>query len=194
MEVALGWIVPKVLGFEVAYSVHPYHGKPDLLNKLSARLRGYSAWMPPTMRIVVLVDRDDEDCVGLKDRIEQAALACGLRTRTRHGPARAQVVIRIVVEELEAWYLGDPDAIRAAYPRVAASTLRSARFADPDTVRGGTWEALERLLKRAGYHASGLPKIDVAHAIARHMNIDANRSKSFRTFVAALRAFRSGGR
>ena len=55
-------------------------------------------------------------------------------------------------------------------------------YRDPDAIAGGTWEALERVLQRAGYFRSGLRKIEAARAIAEHMDPARNRSASFRSF------------
>jgi len=45
--------------------------------------------------------------------------------------------------------------------------------------QGGTWETFERILKRAGYFQTGLRKIEVARAIAEHMDPSRNASPSF---------------
>jgi hypothetical protein len=64
-EAAVSVLLPKSLP-AIDVSVHPHQGKLDLLDKLPARLKGYSSWIPATWRIVVIVDRDDEDCEELK--------------------------------------------------------------------------------------------------------------------------------
>ena len=47
---------------------------------LPDRLRGYSRWLPNDARIVILVDRDDDDCLRLKRVMGQAAAEAGLCT------------------------------------------------------------------------------------------------------------------
>ena len=92
-----------------------------------------------------------------------------------------------MIEELEAWFFGDPDALRAAYPRVSRTLERKARYRDPDAVPGGTWEALLRVLQRAGYYKGvPLPKLEAANRIAQHMDPERNRSRSFQAFRAGL--------
>lgn len=55
----------------------------------------------------MLLDRDDDDCLELKDRMEQAAITSGMRTKSI-APAEPYVVVnRLAIEELEAWYFGD---------------------------------------------------------------------------------------
>ncbi|HEO69753.1 MAG TPA: DUF4276 family protein [Candidatus Hydrogenedentes bacterium] len=84
--------------------------------------------------------------------------------------------------------LGDVKAIEAAYPRVRASVAGKARYRDPDKIKGGTWEALERVLQRAGYHRGGLAKIKAAQDIVSHMDPSRNTSRSFQVFREGLLA------
>ncbi|WP_375341409.1 DUF4276 family protein [Lyngbya sp. CCY1209] len=49
-----------------------------------------------------------------------------------------------------------------------------------------TWEALERVLKRAGYHKGGLEKYKASGDIAQHMTPEVNRSQSFQVFYRSL--------
>ena len=53
-----------------------------------------------------------------------------------------QVVNRLAIEELEAWFFGDVEALHAAYCRVSINLQDQARYRDPDAIRGGTYEAL----------------------------------------------------
>jgi hypothetical protein len=93
---------------------------------------------------------------------------------------------RIAVEELEAWYFGDWTAVCAAYPRVPQTVPSNPRYRDPDAVAKGAWEALERILRKAGYFKTGLRKIELARAVAPHMDPEKNRSHSFRALRSAL--------
>jgi hypothetical protein len=185
MEAALRLIIPKI-SQGLSFEVYPYRCKQDLLGKLPARLRGYAAWLPPDWRILVILDRDDEDCAALKRRLEEVARYAGLKTRAQRGTGGFQVVNRLAIEELEAWFFGDWDAVRTAYPGVDQNIPNKSKYRDPDAISGGTWEALERILRRAGYFQTGLRKIEAARAIAQHMNPAANRSQSFRAFRDAL--------
>lgn len=184
-EAFLDGLLRRLLG-TVSYSIYPFQCKDELLKRLPDRLRGYSAWLPENFRIVILVDRDDDDCRELKAKLEQSAQNVGLATRSRRAQDQFAVVNRIVIEELEAWYFGDWEAVRAAYPRVPTAVPRRAPFRDPDGIRGGTWEAFERVLKRAGYFKTGLRKIEAARAIALHIEPTRNRSRSFQVFRDAV--------
>jgi hypothetical protein len=186
-EAALINLVPKIVP-GVAFDIHVHNGKPDLLDKLPGRLQGYRYWLPDDWRILVLIDEDRQDCTVQKSQLEQIAHGAGFRTR---GSAQArqayEVVNRLAIEELEAWFFGDVAAIAAAYPRIPLTLGKRARFRDPDAIPGGTWEALERVLQKAGYYPGGLPKIEAATAISEHMNPERNTSKSFQVFRDALR-------
>jgi len=61
MERALQLIVPKIIG-DLSFRIYPHQCKQDLLGNLPSRLRGYAAWLPENYRVVVVVDRDDDDC------------------------------------------------------------------------------------------------------------------------------------
>ncbi len=186
MEAFLRSLLARKLPADCDFEIHPFQGKADLLDKLPARLRGYSSWLPKDWRIIVVVDRDDEDCKPLKNRLEAIAKAAGLQTRTQARNRPWQVVNRIAIEELEAWYFGNWPAVRRAYPRVSANIPSQASHRDPDAIRGGTWEAFERVLNRFGYYKAGMPKIEVARAIAAELDVAENRSPSFSAFLSAL--------
>ena len=186
MEAFLRALLPRLLPQDRTFEVHAFQCKSDLLGKLEARLRGYAAWLPADWRIVVVVDRDDDDCRDLKRQLEAISERAGLRTRTRAGNAQWQLVNRIAIEELEAWYFGDWEAVRAAFPRVPVTVPQRQGFRDPDAVAGGTWEAFERVLQRHGYFKGGLNKIDAARAIGAHIAPERARSHSFAVFCEAI--------
>ena len=81
---------------------------------------------------------------------------------------------------------GDWEAVRRAYPRVSAAIPRRASYRDPDAIKGGTWEAFERVMKKHGYFTTGLRKVEAAEAIAAHINPSRNQSGSFRVFRGIL--------
>ena len=183
-EVALQVLVPKMILGRATFACHVMGGKKTLLKELPTRLRGYSRWLPPDWRIVVLVDRDEEDCKRLKAKLEKLCQTAGLISKTV-ADGEAQVINRIVVEELEAWFFGDVRALRKAFPRFPDISQKAA-FRNPDQIRGGTWETLERLLQKAGYYKGGIPKIELAKTITPYMEPAWNTSKSFQTFRQAL--------
>jgi hypothetical protein len=186
METFLRQILLRLLGADVSFEIHSHRGKADLLAKLRPRLRGYAKWLPKTTRIIVVVDRDDDDCLTLKQQLEAQASASGLQTRTVTGDRSWRVLNRIAVEELEAWYFGEWSAVRAAFPNLPPSVPHQAPYRNPDGVAGGTWEALERVLQRSGYFAGGLRKVEAARRIGQHFDPSACQSPSFAAFRDAL--------
>lgn len=110
----------------------------------------------------------------------------GLLTRSQAGGGQWRIANRIVIEELEAWYFGDWGAVLRAYPRVSPNIPRRVSYRDPDAIRGGTWEAFERVMKKHGYFATGLRKVEAAEAIAAHIDPDRNQSVSFGVFQGVL--------
>lgn len=188
MEAALERLLPKLLG-DVEFEIFRFQCKDDLLKHLPNRFKGYSAWLPASWVILVLVDLDDEACRDLKTRLEAMAAHAGLLSKTAAGHGgRFQVVNRIAVEELEAWFFGDWQAVQNAYPRVSSTVPQKAAYRDPDAIAGGTWEALERVLKQAGYFSSGLRKIEFAREVAPYLEPERNTSRSFRAFSNAISA------
>ena len=186
MESFLRVLLPRLLPDGPTFEVHAFQGKPDLLNNLERRLRAYAKWLPADWRLVVMVDKDNDDCLPLKARLEQLAHQAGLRTRSAAREAPWQLVNRVVVEELEAWYFGDWEAVCASYPRVNPDLPRQARYRDPDSIKGGTWEAFERILMRHGYFVTGLRKTEAARTVAAHVDPRRSRSRSFINFWKAV--------
>lgn len=178
-------ILPKILRSEDSFQIHPYSGKKNLLSRLPGRLRGYKKWIPPDYRIVILIDRDRDDCTLLKQKLEKIVAEAGLSTKTApHYDGSFQVLNRIAVEELEAWFLGDMEAVASAYSGVPPTLNTKKKYRDPDAI-ANAWETLERVLQRAG-HPGRLQKIRAASNISRHMVPERNRSASFLSGAAGV--------
>jgi hypothetical protein len=186
MEAFLRALLPRLLPHDRTFEVYAFQGKSDLLGKLADRLRGYAKWLPDDWRIIVVVDRDNDDCVQLKQRLEAIARQAGMHTRTRAGSASWQLVNRIAIEELEAWYFGDWLAVRTAYPRVSINVPNQQKYRDADSIAGGTWEAFERVMQQHGYFKQGLRKIEAARVLGGLIDTQRNRSPSFRHFQQAV--------
>ena len=132
--------------------------------------------------MLVVVDLDTQDCIKLKQELLGVLQACNPRPTT---------LFRIAIEECEAWLLGGPDAVKAAYPNAKAPVLN--RYAQDSIC--GTWEVLADAvhrggsapLKRAGHPTAGRAKCDWARNIAPRMDVSRNRSKSFQVFRDGVR-------
>ena len=186
MEAFLRTLLTRLLPDDRTFEIHSFQGKSDLLGKLQARLHAYASWLPDDWRVVVLTDRDNDDCGLLKEQLETIAETAGLRTRTRAEGRTWQLANRLAIEELEAWYFGDWQAVLSIYGRVSATIPNRAGFRDPDGISGGTWEAFERILKRCGYFTTGLRKVEAARAIAAQLDPDRNRSHSFQSLFQVI--------
>lgn len=191
MEIAIRELLPKMAA-SITFQVSRHQCKAELLARLGERLAGYRKFLPESHRILVLVDRDNDDCHALKQRLEDIAAFRRFSTITNRGPEHSWTVAnRIVIEELESWYFGDWDAVRAVYPRVPATIPRKAPFRDPDAIGGGTWECFERVMQSAGYFKGGLRKLEAARAISPQLVPDRNSSRSFRAMYNLIKSLRA---
>ena len=187
-EAFLQGLLPKLVPGGTTWNPIVFQGKTDLLGNLERRLKGYKSWMPEDWKIVVLIDEDRANGRELKARMEAASAAAGFSTKTAATGGKFVVLNRIAVEELEAWFFGDAVALATAFPGVSPTLGAKAAYRSPDAITGGTWEALERVLQRAGYYGGGLPKIEVAREMAMHMEVGRNTSPSFQIFVRGISA------
>jgi hypothetical protein len=182
MEEVLRYLLPKIIGNRAGWKVINMRSKGRLMKELPNRLRGYKKRIDrgEKIKIIVLVDRDNDDCHALKQQLEAMAHNAGLQTKATAGKGGAfQVVNRIAIEELEAWFIGDTKALQSAF-----TSLRGIRFpnsfSNPDN--GGTCERLHHFLKQNGIYRNSFPKIEAARNIAKHMDPARNRSRSFQVF------------
>ena len=145
----------------------PHEGKSDLERSLVRKLR---AWRTPGVRFVVMRDQDSADCREVKDR---------LRNLCEQG-GRPDSLVRVVCRELEAWYVGDLDALTAAFPRAARrvrSKMARQRFDNPDEVVQPA-RALADLIPT-------FQKRSAAIAIGALLSRE-NRSRSYQVFLEGV--------
>ena len=185
MKAFLEVLLPRLLPANIDFTIQAFKGKQYLLKNLLPRLRGYKRWLPSDWRLVVMIDQNGDDCRDLKAQLEEAAYKSGLITRTQAGGSLWQVVNLIVIEELEAWYFGDWEAVCTAYPRVSPNIPKKKGYRDPDGIQG-TWESFEQILQGYGYFKPRLRKIEAAQAVAAHFDPDRNSSRSFAVFRDAV--------
>lgn len=205
-RIAVDAILEKILGSNGArhsWKTHGYKGlgripadlrgrtdpaKRILLDRLPNLMRGYGKSLDASSAVVVVVDLDDRDCIAFKRELLDVLDACD---------PRPNALFRIAVEENEAWLLGDPAAVKAAYPRAKAPVL--ARYRQ-DAICG-TWEVLadavhaggSATLAKSGYPETGRAKCEWAGKVAPHIDPDRNRSPSFRAFRDGVRRLAAGG-
>jgi hypothetical protein len=169
MKVFLDGLLPRLFP-DLKFLCIQHEGKGDLRASLPRKLR---AWREPGVRFVVLQDNDGGNCVALKE---------GLR-RLCEENGRGDVKIRIACQELEAWYLGEPEALAEAYGDEDLRGLgQKARFRDPDSVRKPS-EEVKRLVP-------GFQKVSGARLMSGYVSKDRNASHSFRVLLEAIEAER----
>lgn len=184
-EVALNILLPKLLPSDATWNCYPHRGKTDLFQRLPGRLKTYARQLPhqPELRVVILMDADT-DCRRRKAELEQVVAEAGLLTKTTAAGQPFRILTRLAVQELEAWFLGDREAIQAAYPRVRPQHFSGLPH-DPDTI-ADTWETLWRVLREGKYYRAGKAKVEWAETIALKMAPDRNTSPSFQYFRQGL--------
>lgn len=155
-----------------------------LLNDLATYLRGFnrSLYRIPSV-IIVVVDNDDRNTEGFRKELEEVA---------QKNMIVVDHVFCIAVEEVEAWLLGDEQALLTAYPQAKLHILHSYI---QDSICG-TWEVLADVVYPGGRqkmqkeHLSfieiGRLKSEWAKNIGIYMNLDSNRSPSFHYFIAEI--------
>ena len=200
--IALSTLMRKIIGEygnPHTWRIHKHRGigsipenpenKPDkrnqtLLHNLPSKLRGYGRAMTTEEAVVVLVDLDRNDCNAFKNKLTNLLTYCNTPPNT---------LFRIAIEELEAWYFGDPAALKAAYPDLKNSVL-SSYLQDSQC---GTWEKLADAIYTGGLKSllsHGKRSIQIleqkciwAKDIAPQMNVEINSSPSFCCFRDGIR-------
>lgn len=147
-----------------------HQGKSDLQKSIPRKLR---AWKRPNSFFVVLHDLDSNpDCIALKNELCELCEQAG-----NHGH---RPLIRIVCKELEAWYLGDLDAVKGAFPKFNVAQYRNkSQYRCPDAITNPSKE-LEKIVP-------GFSKGLAAREVPQYMDIERNRSASFKNTITGIR-------
>lgn len=158
--------LPRVLPDHVTFQTVPHQGKSDLQKSVPKKL---AAWRTPDTCFVVMQDQDANDCRDLKEQLIRLCCDAG----------RPNTLVRIACRELEAWFLGDLEAVAQAYPGFAwARYIGKARYRDPDALMHPSRE-IKQLIP-------DFQKVSGARALAPHIEFDRNRSQSFRAFLEGV--------
>lgn len=142
-----------------------HQGKADLESNMARKM---GSWNYNSPHFIILRDNDGGDCKALKARLLGLAAPTG---KPHH--------VRIVCQELEAWFLGDLAAVEAAYPESNATSFQHRNpYRSPDHPNNAS-QLIEDLTKTRG-------KVTRAEQISLHLDITANRSSSFQVLVRTL--------
>lgn len=195
IEVLMPWVIAAE-GESHTWRIHSYKGvgripkglvtnadpaKRALLDQLPRLLSGYGR-TSGIDAVVVAVDNDKRDCRKFLAELKAIQRKCNPAPTT---------LFRLVIEEMEAWFLGDQQALLTAYPRAKRDVL--ARY-QQDSICD-TWELLadaiypggRAAIRKEGWPLPGQLKHEWTEKIAPHMNIEVNVSHSFGKFRDGLR-------
>jgi hypothetical protein len=158
--------LPRVVTNDWEWQCIPHQGKSDLEKSIPRKMR---AWGEP-VRFIVVRDQDNGDCVRIKARLKELC---------REGN-NDNAIIRIACREMESWFLGNLQAVDKAFGIEKLARFQDKeKYRNPDQLQNPSGE-LKRLVpnyqKRSG-----------ARAIGKQLGLEENRSKSFKTFVRAIR-------
>jgi hypothetical protein len=201
-KTALDILVPKIIGEDHTFKIYPYKGigriprnmkdtqnaaERILLESLPKLLKGYGKTFNgyPTdypAAVIVVCDLDDRCLKRFRQELYHILKNCNPKPKTR---------FCFAIEEGEAWFLGDLNAIRTAFPR-AKNQILSAYVNDSICK---TWEKLadavypggSMALSAAGWQVIGMQKSRWAEKISPHMIVDSNESPSFCYFRDKLK-------
>ena len=158
-----------------------------LLNDLPIYLRGFDKSINMEgyeSALIIVLDNDRHDPDAFYRQLYEVA---------KQQMITIDYVFCLAIEEMEAWLLGDKEAILAAYPN-ARMAMRNGYVQDSIC---GTWETLANIVYPGGlnkmkkvcktYSEIGKNKCEWAELIGAQLDIERNVSPSFRHFVKEVR-------
>lgn len=166
-EALLAWM-PQLVPPQVQVRIILFDGKQDMEKRMVLKMR---AWQAPNTRFIVLRDQDSAPCRKVKSDLMQRCVEAG----------RPDAIVRVACHELENFFLGDWQAVARAFDRPNLSKLANqAIYRKPDDIAAPAQELAR--------HIPAYQKLDGARRIAPLMDLEANRSHSFRQLRDAIRA------
>ncbi len=181
---------------EHSWRIHPYKGvgriSKDLKNRADPAKRQLLDQLPRLLSgfgktsgidaVVIVIDVDNRNSVDFLVDLKNLAINANAFQSTLYG---------LAIEEMEAWYFGDSQALKAAYPSAKKKVLDNYV---QDSICG-TWERLadaiypggSKAIKNETWVVSGTVKHEWAKKIGAHMNVNKNKSPSFCKFRDDLR-------
>ena len=157
--------VTRNLGLLERVTILKHRGAGDLERSFSSKIANDPF---PNSKFLILRDGDNKDCKALKR---------GLRERVPRNK-RPRTIVRIVCQELEAWYLAQPGALAAA--GALASEIPRRRLS-------GNVDAIADPKRIFLHHAHNRGQIEHARRIGPELDVFSTQSASFKHFVSGLR-------
>lgn len=163
-------LLPRMLNAGTTFRCIPFEGKQDLEKQLTRKIRAYQN---DEARFIVLRDLDNHpDCLAVKNKL--------LDLCSESGKA-AQCLVRIACKELETFYLADLHAVEQALQiNGLVKQQQTKKFRAPDNLGSPSGE----LKKLTGQRYE---KVASSREIGKHLNLDNQRSPSFRNLISAIR-------
>ena len=155
-----------------------------LLNDLATYLRGFNKSLQGIeAAIFIVVDNDTRDTEAFRNELKSVA---------EQNRITIDHVFCIAIEEMEAWLLGDAEAVKQAYP---SAKLQIVQSYEQDSICG-TWELLADAIYPGGlkrfrkdcptFVEKGKYKNEWAQQIGQYMQIQKNKSPSFQYFIQEI--------
>lgn len=154
-----------------------------LLNDLTTFLKGFNkslGGLSYNATVVIVVDNDNRNTEDFRRTLDEIV---------DRNSITIDHVFAIAVEEMEAWLIGDINAVLTAYPNAKRHVLDEYI---QDSICG-TWETLANAIYRGGlakmrkecpsYMDIGRVKAEWAKKIGTYIDIENNNSPSFKMFM-----------
>lgn len=205
-EKALSILVPKIISENDTFTIHAYKGigripknlkaitdpnKRILLDQIPRLLKGLDKTYSKNLdnfpvTVIIVCDLDDKCLKDFKKELLDTSKDCSKNLK---------IIFCFAIEEGEAWFLGDIQAIIKSYPK-AKKAIFDTYINDSIC---GTWEKLAdaiysgglQKLAKLGYQTIGMEKFKWAEKISPNMDINKNNSPSFCYFRDKLYQFSS---
>jgi hypothetical protein len=167
-------LLPRILSSEISVRCIPFEGKQDLEKQLTRKIRAYQN---SQARFIVLRDLDSHpDCLAVKNKLLDLCAESG---------KVQQCLVRIACKELETFYLADLQAVEQALQINGLSKhQQNKKFRNPDHLGGPSLE----LKKLTHQHYE---KVAGSREIGKYLNLENQRSASFRNLIGAIRRMES---
>ena len=166
MKAFLEGFLPRLIP-DLEFLCITHEGKQDLEKSIPRKLKAFRR-----ERFVIIRDNDGADCHAIKARLLDVC----------ENKGQSEVLIRIVCQALEAWYLGAMNTLSEVYiqPRIAGWN-RKSKYRNPDRLGSPDLELL-RLIPE-------FRKIDGARRMGAAMPLEKteNSSRSFQVFIEGVR-------
>ena len=167
-RVFLEGILPRLLPSDVHPVYVVFEGKIDLQNRLERRLR---AWNKEAVGFIILRDKDHEDCLALKARLQRLCAQSG----------KSNTLVRIACYHLESWYLGCLETVLPLYGINPLKHIANKKYRNPDE-RSNACEELKKLTNGQYQKINGSRRIGAVFPIDQ----STNRSHSYRVFIDGI--------